>query len=76
MLRTLSYNNLSWFTKEENEEGEDAYSWHGIDLAKLYPIFLDILNGGKKETENNIWLVFRDFVQIMLKNRKVIFLNI
>ena len=45
--------------------------WYGIDADNMNRIFLDILDGGKMEKENNIWLIFRDFVKVLLLNRKV-----
>jgi hypothetical protein len=57
--------------KQDTDEQEDVYFWYGIDFDNMNKIFLDILEGGRVGDENNMWFIFRDFVKVMFKNRKV-----
>ena len=59
-------------TFQDTEQEDDVYFWSGVDFDKLNKIFLNILNGGE-DKENNIWLVFRNFIKVLLNNRKVLF---
>ena len=56
---------------QESDEDDDKFFWYGVDVDNMNKIFLEILEGGRVSCENNIWLIFRDFIKVLLTHRKV-----
>ncbi len=71
-MRTLDLRSVYF---QGSNEDDEQFFWYGVDIDNINRIFIDILDGGKLESENNIWLIFRDFVKVLLTCRKVILLT-